>query len=133
MSAKDMERAEAQARAQLNSILEDMKELYGFEEQDEDDEADAKREEILEGGALSAEIRSDWMPVGGDPMGWTYRLLLCWGGPSVQLTGELDEHFQPISAVVQYQDWFTGWADLPMEEEEQEAAVEWASLFYWGE
>ena len=133
MSDKDTENAKAQARAQLNSILEDMERLREFEENEQWGEHTEKADEIVEGGALSAEIRSDWMPVGEDPTGWTYRLLLCWGGPSVQLTGELDEHRQPISAVVQYQDWFTGWADLPMEEEEQEAAVEWASLFYWGE
>src|SRR4051794_40445173 len=58
--------------------------------------------------ALSVEVRTDWHAPGADNMAKPdeYKILLCWGGPAVQILGTLDGYNQPDSARLQYQDWF---------------------------
>jgi hypothetical protein len=61
-----------------------------------------------------------------------YRLLLCWGGPAVQIVGDLNEYNEPESANIQYQDWFTGWSNLNISQEEENILLDYARVFYFG-
>jgi hypothetical protein len=124
---KEENHAKDQAAAQLESILE-MVEKLGNETTEEE-----AREEI-QNDALSVEIRSDWHSPGddrGDSL--EFRILLCTGGPAVQLVGELGKYKEPESVKLQYQDWFTPWTDYPLDSEEEEKVLTYCRQFYFGE
>jgi len=89
---------------------------------------DLAREAITE-DALEATIRSDWHHPAEEGRDNEYRILLCTGGPAVQITGRLDEHGGPHNAELQYQDWFTGWETLFTTGEEDEALMYYAEFF----
>jgi hypothetical protein len=61
-------------------------------------------------------------------------ILLCTGGPAVRVFGTLDEHMQPDSARLEYQDWFTPWAPYVCPTEaESDALLTYCQQFYFGE
>ena len=62
-----------------------------------------------------------------------YKILLCWGGPAVQIIGTLDEFNEPKSAELQYRDWFTEWMNYPLSQEEETTVVKFAREFYFDE
>jgi hypothetical protein len=81
--------------------------------------------------ALSVEVRSAWDIVGGDTAAAEFRIVLCTGGPHVEIVGELDQYQQPARAWMQYQDWGT-----PMTQffnVEQSTLLEYCGQFYFGE
>lgn len=109
------------------------------------------RQRILE-DALSVEVRSGWVTPGaltgrgmaGENKPAEYRILLCTGGPAVQIVGKLNEYGEPETAVMQVQDWFTPWtefcpacsgqADDPGNVGDPESILlEYARQFYFGE
>ena len=91
---------------------------------------DAIREMVLE-DALSVQVRTDWHSLGDDPELGQFKLLLCTGGPAVQIKGDLCGG-QPEHAYLEFQDWFTPWEMYRETTEEQDAALLWyASQFYW--
>jgi hypothetical protein len=47
----------------------------------------------------------------------------------VQIIGTLDEHNQPDSATLQFQDWFTEWMDYPLTDTEEETLIKYAQQF----
>jgi hypothetical protein len=128
--------AENQARAQYASIAELVAALEAADESGDDTAQDAAREAI-EADALSVEVRSDWHVPGAREPGASapteYRILLCAGGPAVQLIGDLNEHCEPVTARLQYQDWFVPWTDYCGEEYREEVALTYARSFYFGE
>ena len=136
---EDTERAEQQAGAQLASI-EDLVACLDHAESCDDaacgadcpHDVEEAREAIME-DALSVDVRTDWHGVGAveacKPT--HYKILLCWGGPAVQIIGTLDDCNQPDSARLQYQDWFTEWTDYPLTQEEEETLVKYAQQFYF--
>lgn len=81
--------------------------------------------------ALSVEVRSDWDIVGGDTTAAEFRIVLCTGGPHVEIMGELDQYQQPCRAWIQYQDWGTPMAHFFSIE--QSTLLEYCSQFYFGE
>lgn len=96
----------------------------------------ADREQVerrIHEDALSIEVCSGWYSPGGDSEPEEYRILLCVGGPSCQIVGTLDEHNEPETAEIQYQGRFTQWSTLPIESEDEEALLEYARQFYFGE
>ena len=62
---------------------------------------------------------------------YAYKILLCWGGPAVQILGTLDDSNQPDSARLQYQDWFTEWTDYLLTKEEEQTLMKYAQQFYF--
>ena len=128
-------RAEDQARAQLASIVEMVAAMRAADNADDDDQREAAREAI-ESDPLSVEVRQDWHSVGAKPedTACEFRILLCTGGPAVQIVGELNEHSEPERARLQFQDWFTPWQDLRGVSAEDEAALlDYCRVFYFGE
>ena len=143
------ERAKAQARDQLAAIEELVtcvqRAYAGIEESSAEDQGDLAvwqqfkafeeaREAILD-SPLSVQVRTDWHGVGAveacKPT--HYKILLCWGGPAVQIVGTLDDYNQPDSAQLQYQDWFTAWEDYPLTQAEEETLVKYAQQFSFDE
>jgi hypothetical protein len=83
---------------------------------------------------LSLEVRSDWCSVNAPFERAEYRILISWGGPAVQVTGTMNEHNEPATAVLQSQDWFVEWRDwVPTEDGADELLLEYARTFYFGE
>src|SRR3989304_3914771 len=115
MTKEDTDRAESQAKAQLESI----REMVAALEADEQIEGQDAREAIEE-DPLSVEVRSDWHEPGGDSDPGEYCILLCTGGPAVRIIGRLDTHSEPPSARLQYQDWGTPWIELILPHDEYE-------------
>lgn len=68
--------------------------------------------EALQNDPLSVEFRSGWTSYGDTATPEEFRILLCTGGPAVQIRGELDQHGEPYRAWVEYQDWGTAWTQF---------------------
>lgn len=160
---RDKERAKSQARAQLDSVVEMVKRLShagecdgdncelsdedildglnlfyeegmfaSAEEREQYHDAEAARQAISE-DPLSLEVRSDWHTPESDSGPAEYSILLCTGGPAVRIVGDLDEHQQPDTAKIEYQDWFTAWTRYAnTTDEEDEALLTYAQQFYFG-
>ena len=114
-----------QAFAQLASI----KEMLQAVENAADDEREAAEQAIYD-DPLAVDVRSGWVNV------WTtefepveYRVLLCTGGPAVQLEGELDDRNQPYNVQLQHQDWFEPWQTVPLTAEDTETLLTYARYF----
>jgi hypothetical protein len=60
-----------------------------------------------------------------------YSITLAGGGPAMRISGELDEHNQPTTARLEYQDWFTPWTEFTGIEEN--LLLEVANHHYFGE
>lgn len=65
---------------------------------------DAAYDAIIE-DPLSIEFRSDWVSQGEMMTRNEYRIVLCMGGPHVELRGEFDYRDSPCSVRVLFKDW----------------------------
>jgi hypothetical protein len=129
----DESTSENQARAQLNSIIEMVEALRAALDARDDDAVDDATRRINE-DALSVEVRSGWVSNGGKMEAEEYRILLCTGGPAVQIVGRLSEYNEPETAEIQHQDWFTPWTRLRgVTLAEESSMLTYASQFYFGE
>ncbi len=117
-SAHGLERESA-----LNRELAELEEVAG-ENTSEDD----ARERILE-DALSVEVRSDWESNASEFTACEFRILLCTGGPHVEIVGELDNG-SPSRVRVIYKDWGTSGELFDFD---RDAVVRYCSEFYFGE
>jgi hypothetical protein len=135
---QEQDHAKNQAKAQLESIKEMVAELKAC-----DDDSDICREpnrgeaeQRIHEDPLSVEVRSDWYVAGQDGTGCEpveYRILLCTGGPAVQIVGDLGDYSHPKTARLQYQDWGIPWTDYEISQEEEEILLVYAGCFYFGE
>lgn len=92
-------------------------------------------EQRIHEDALSVDVRSDWHAP-GDEEGSApseFRILLCTGGPAVQIRGELNHYGEPARAWLEYQDWFTPWTKRINQPGDQEALLAYAGCFYFGQ
>lgn len=130
---EDTQNAKDQAQAQFYSIKEMVEALREATEAD-DDEAREEAEQTIQEDPLSVEVRSEWHSPGSRDSGGIgeFKILLCWGGPAVQIIGELDDCSQPCEAKLQFQDWGIGWTDyFPEEEDAEEILLEYCQQFYF--
>ncbi len=88
---------------------DDVEELAGLEQAAGDANSEDEAREILDSDPLSVEVRSDWVTPGEEMTAGEFRILLCTGGPAVQIRGELGVHGEPSRAWLEYQDWGTPW------------------------
>ena len=138
MTTKPDHRSESQAQAQLDHIVELMKEREAvYNKEDDQKRTIDEIEEDIHNNALDISVRSDWHNPSSTENCYRelseYRILLCTGGPAVQIIGELDKHCQPDSARLQHQDWGTPWTDLGLSPEQQDTLLEYCQQFYFGE
>ena len=128
----EVNHAYEQARKEAEKVTEMVKALTATV--DGDDESQEAAEQQIHEDPLSVEVRDGWKEPGADGEAAEFKILLCWGGPAVQIVGELDEHSQPSKPVLQYQDWGTPWHDYRDTTEEHDAALQtYCEQFYFGE
>lgn len=161
MTEKDQERAESQAKAQLESIIDMVKrlehcrdcteegcdltdaEIYAginlfYKKGDKASEEDRKQyhdedeaRQAISEDPLSVQVRSGWADSPEEMEAEEYEILLCTGGPACRIVGELDQG-EPDSARIEYQDWFTPWGYHDTSSEEDKALLTYARQFYFG-
>jgi hypothetical protein len=90
---------------------------------------DAAHERIQE-DPLDVSVRSGWENLGATLTPSEFRILLCTGGPAVQICGDLDNN-RPTRAWLEYQDWGTPWTQYF--DAAQDTLIRYASEFYFGE
>ena len=161
MTQTDTERAESQARSQLESIIEMVKRLehcqncdgedceltdkeiiegnlYCYTEGQEVTEEDRenyhdedKSREVINEDPLSVQVRSGWANSPEEMEAEEYEILLCTGGPACRIVGDLDRG-EPDRARIEYQDWFTPWIELvDITSKEREALLTYSRQFYF--
>lgn len=113
----------------------ELEELAELEEQAGDVcEYDEAAQRIRE-DALSVEVRSSWCAVenwGKDAELAEFRIVLCTGGPHVQIRGELNGTM-PTRAWLEYQGWGTPMAERVNQPGDQDALLAYAREFWFGE
>jgi hypothetical protein len=108
-----------QARAQYEHIVE----------LTEQSRTSRTEQEVYE-TPLSVLIRSGWVEVGKPLEAEEYELILCTGGPAVRIRGQLNDG-EPVTAVLQHQDWGTPWTDYY--EADEKFLLSFVSYFYFGQ
>ncbi len=99
----------------------------------EDTDAEDAAQRAIDEYPLSVMTRSGWhAPGDGSRFDEEYEILLGTGGPAYRLIGDLNEYGDPTSAVYQYQDWGTPWTSARLSEEESDALLRFAQVFYFG-
>jgi len=127
---KEQEHAKEQAKLQYESIAEIVKELRDARESDDNDAVDIA-ERRMDESPLDIQVRSDWHSPGTENTNAEYSILLCTGGPACRITGELNQYCEPETARIEYQDWFTAWADWPLDSAQEAVVLEYAQHFYF--
>jgi hypothetical protein len=97
------------------------------------DEDDARQR--IDESQYGIQVRSSWEAPGqGRFIPVEYQITISGGGPASQISGELDEHNEPMTAEMQYQDWFTPWTTLYIEDDaDRDALLAYTQQFYYGE
>jgi hypothetical protein len=129
MSERDNQRAVEQAAAQYASILSMVQALQAARDDGDDEAIDEARRAITEDALEVSVGYSGWYGPGEKPEPDQYRILLCTGGPAVQIFGKLGEHNEPISAELQWQDWFQPWSFYFGPEVQEDILLEYAREF----
>lgn len=109
------------------------KQLAEYRKQYHDSEE--ARQSIQE-GPLSVEVRGGWHTPGSqdDSGAYEYVILLGTGGPAVRIYGAIGQHNEPDNAELQYQDWFTPWEPLFIENaDDRDALLTYAQQFYFSD
>ncbi len=119
----------------ISALGYSQKEARPTDEQNADYHDRDKAQQAIEEDALSVEVRSEWHQPGtiGDEVYAEFRILLCTGGPAVQILGDVGEHGQPDQARLMCQDWFTPWTEVILESEETADLLTFAQTFYFGD
>ena len=129
---KEDDRAERQALAQIESIEDMVENLKNAIEEGDDCAKDNARQTISE-DPLSIQVREDWHSPSEKGENTEFNILLCWGGPAVRIVGDIGLDSEPENVRVEYQDWFTGWEEYRMTEEQEEAVLTYCRQFYFDE
>ena len=125
---EEKDNAKSQARAQFESIRE-MMEARDNAEEDSDEFEEARTS--IEEDPLSVQVRSGWCSPGAEMEPEEFEILLCTGGPACRIIGELNEHNEPDSVKLQYQDWFTPWEEYHLDSDEEQIILDYCRQFYF--
>lgn len=97
---------EVHAIAWAQEFPEDAEELAGLEDAAGDCSDEEEARERIQDDPLSIEVRSDWCSSADDMEPSEARIVLCTGGPHVEILCDLDRG-QPSRPRVIYKDWGT--------------------------
>lgn len=86
----------------LDAMREELAELEA-QAGDCEDEDDARQR--IQEDALSVEVRSGWGAPGDEMTAEEFRIVLCTGGPHVEIIGDLNQYGEPASVRILYRDW----------------------------
>jgi hypothetical protein len=100
-------------------------------------EADPDNDELqdeLRALALSQEVRSDWrcLSIAGETEPDEWRLVLCTGGPHVEVRGEFNNYGDPETASLWAADWGQSLAEVPISQSSADLLLWFGQTFYWG-
>lgn len=126
-----MRQLESICEWQLESICEMVDALLEAQESGDGDAIDTVLDDIRE-DPLEISVRSDWHSLDEEGTDTFFRILLCTGGPAVQITGELDMYKSPCNVELQFQDRFTPWKMCVISDEEKEKLLTYCEQFYFG-
>ena len=141
---KEYEDARNNALAHVESILEGMTAIgvlsdetaESVEYEGETYTCEYELQERIRERVLSVEIRTEWHVPGSKADGidpGEYRITLTFGGPSLEVRGDLSGYNEPNSATVYYRDAFLPERALPLDAERAGAVLDFAQIFYYGE
>lgn len=120
--------------ATIRELVANLQAAYDADARDGAQDAIDRAQTAIHEAPLSVEVRSGWyQPGAANPEPEEYQILLTWGGPAAQITGDLDGYGQPDNARLEYQDWGTPWTPHPLTAEEREDVLTFAQQFYFGE
>ena len=83
------------------------RELAELENAAGDCESQDDAETLIEQDPLSVEYRSDWVSHDEEMTRSEFRIVLCTGGPHVEIVGEIDHTGEPCRCWINYRDWGT--------------------------
>ena len=126
MNTAEKTQSEEQAAAQMDGIREMVEALHTKNEDEREQAETAIQEDVLE-----VRIREYWHEAGVQAADTEYLILLCTGGSAVRITGDLNEHNEPVTARLEHQDWWTPWTEYRAADEA--VLLEYARQFYFGE
>ena len=95
-------------------------------------ESQEDAERAIDEDPLSIEVRSGWHTPGEEATADEFCILLCTGGPAVRLVGDLNQHMEPESVRIEYQDWGTGWTEYNGPEVDRDDLLSYAQRCYFG-
>lgn len=111
----------------------EVQELAELEEAAGDCEDYEDARQRIEEDALCVEVRSGWVPAGSEEIEpEEYRIVLCTGGPHVEIVGDLNSYREPATARLFYQNWFEGKQEYHATSEDEAAMLAYAGVFYFG-
>ena len=108
---------------------EDMSELAELESAAGENTSEEQAREAIESDPLSVELRSGWASMKEDFEPEEFRIVLCTGGPHVEIVGDLDRG-TPSRVRVLYRDWGTSGELFDFD---RAAVLEYCRQFYFGE
>lgn len=111
---------------------EDAEELADLEDAAGDCEDQDEAQRRIDEDPLSIEVRTGWYIPGDNPKPDEFKILLCTGGPAVQIVGELDDGV-PTRAWIEHQDWFESWQEYHGNDISQDTLLTYCRCFYFGE
>ncbi len=114
----------------LDDDPDEVEELAELEEAAGDCESEDAARQRIEEDALSVEVRSSWTSVGEDLMPEEFRIVLCTGGPHVEIVGDLDESREPSRVRVIYKDWSESGELFDFD---HDAVLTYCRCFFFGE
>lgn len=121
-NVKEINHAEQQAVAQMESIVEMVANLQLAQESNDLEHVDVEEaQQAIQEDPLSVQVRSDWRDVGAEAEDVEFIILLCTGGPAVRIIGDIGLHGQPEHPRLQYQDWGTPWTEYFPSSEQRDA------------
>jgi hypothetical protein len=86
---------------------EAMEELAELEAAAGDCESQEDAQQRISEDPLSVQVRSDWANPGETMEAAEFQIVLCTGGPHVEIVGELDQYGEPDRVRILYRDWGT--------------------------
>ena len=136
-TTKEKNHALQNALGHIESIVEDYERLSHLESlnptTNEQEEEIEQIKESINNSALSVEFRSGWSSYSEELKAEEFKILLTWGGPALQVIGDLDQYKQPENIKLQFQDWGTPWTDFRLSENQENALNWFCNCFYFGE
>ena len=117
-SVRDCEKAVTSGEIHSVDIEDARRDLDGWDERYAEEladlieaagecESEEEARERIQEDALSLEVRSGWSSSKEEFEAEEFRIVLCTGGPHVEILGELDEHNEPDRVRIIYKDWGT--------------------------
>lgn len=100
------------------SVMADIHDMLAGLDTDDDQAREAAHERIYESPLSVAYIP-------------TYEILISWGGPACRITGRLNEHDEPETASLEYQDCGTPWTTCYLTTADENALLRYARQFYF--